>query len=44
MNPQMIEMAAATAVLIGVGYVWLWILARRFDKKHGHTYTRPTVE
>lgn len=41
LNPLIIAMAVAFTGFIGIGYLWMWVLARRFDKKYGHTYTRP---
>lgn len=41
LNPLIVAMGVATAAVIAIGYVLLWMSTRKFDRKYGHTYDRP---
>jgi hypothetical protein len=44
MNSQIIEMAVVAAAFMAGGIFWMWLQVRKFDRKYGHTYTRPPGE
>ncbi|MGI3901489.1 MAG: hypothetical protein ACRYGP_23360 [Janthinobacterium lividum] len=44
MNTQIVEMALVVAAFMGCGILWMWLQVRKFDKRYGHTHTRPPGE
>lgn len=44
LNPLIVAMSAATAVVIALGYLLLWVSTHRFDRKYGRMDTHPPGE